>query len=335
MLSPSTIDSINFLAKQINIYFGLFILILGIIGGLINIIIFTTLKTFRKTSCAFYLSMASIFNVGELISGAFTTILNIGFDIDPTELSYLCKIRMFLVQWFGLLSVTSMCLASIDQFLLVKYQYLTSLKLAISFITIACLIWSIHGIFFVLFWNSIDGVCSITNITFDMYITYFHFPILLGFLPLTIMILCSFPAFINARKLASRQINIIRLSCDRQLTAMTLSQIAFIVITTIPFITTYIFLLNMKSTDKEYNARMYLVHTITTYVYYTTYANSFYIYCFVSKRFRKQFIYVLINVHLQRYNQQRNRLNNNQVQPTKVGTSIEQIPKKNDEIALY
>ncbi|CAF4445570.1 unnamed protein product [Adineta steineri] len=108
-----------------------------------------------------------------------------------------------------------------------------------------------------------------------MYITYFHFPILLGFLPLTIMILCSFPAFINARKLASRQINIIRLSCDRQLTAMTLSQIAFIVITTIPFITNYIFLLNMKSTDKESNARMYLVHTITTYVYYTTYAVGF------------------------------------------------------------
>ncbi|CAF4098614.1 unnamed protein product [Rotaria sp. Silwood1] len=40
-----------------------------------------------------------------------------------------------------------------------------------------------------------------------------------------------------------------------------------------------------------------------------------YIYCCVSKRFRNQLAYVLIDIHLKRWRQWINRLNNNQVVP--------------------
>jgi len=59
------------------------------------------------------------------------------------------------------------------------------------------------------------------------------------------MVTFSFPTFINVRTLASRQMNIIRLSCDRQLTAMALIQVTFI--------NEYICALNIQSTDTKHS----------------------------------------------------------------------------------
>ncbi len=95
------------------------------------------------------------------------------------------------------------------------------------------------------FRDSIDSVCTTINTVFELYITYFHFPVLVGLLPLTIMIIFSFPTFLNVRTLASRQMNIIRLSRDRQLTAMALIHVIFI--------NEYICGLNIQSTDTKYS----------------------------------------------------------------------------------
>jgi hypothetical protein len=93
------------------------------------------------------------------------------------------------------------------------------------------------------FRDSIDSVCTTINTVFELFINYFHFPVLVGLLPLTIMVRFSFPTFLNVRTLASRQMNIMRLSRDRQLTAMTLIQVTFI--------NEYICGLNIQSTDMK------------------------------------------------------------------------------------
>ncbi len=79
-----------------NIYVGLFIFITGVIGGLLNIIIFTSLKTFRETSCGFYLTVTSVFNVGQAIFALTTRILDSGFSINLTNLPWSCKLLTFL-----------------------------------------------------------------------------------------------------------------------------------------------------------------------------------------------------------------------------------------------
>ncbi len=53
----STIDLLKSATLNINIYFGLFICITDIFGALLNIIVFTTLRTFRQTTCATYLTL--------------------------------------------------------------------------------------------------------------------------------------------------------------------------------------------------------------------------------------------------------------------------------------
>jgi uncharacterized Tic20 family protein len=80
--------------------------------------------------------------------------------------------------------------------------------------------------------------------------------------------------FISARTLVSRQINIVRISRDRQLTAMTLVYAIFVVITTLPFVIFYTCSLNYTYTNAEQIARNNLNFTITVLIYYLNYAVS-------------------------------------------------------------
>jgi len=88
----TTILILQFASQQITIYFGLIILVTGIIGGILNIIIFTTLKSFRQTTCAFFLNIASIVNVIQLLTTSFVFIIAEGFYID---LDYKKEIKFY------------------------------------------------------------------------------------------------------------------------------------------------------------------------------------------------------------------------------------------------
>ncbi len=101
-----------------------------------------------------------------------------------------------------------------------------------------------------------------------------HFPVFLGFLPLTTMTIFSLLAFYSIRSLISRQINIVRLSRDRQLTAMTLFHAVFVVITTLPYIIYFMYFLNQTSQDPEQIARNNLIYTITVLIDYASSAVS-------------------------------------------------------------
>ncbi|CAF3440419.1 unnamed protein product [Rotaria sp. Silwood1] len=62
-------ELLNIVAAYVSIYFGLVILVGGLIGNLLNILVFLSLKTFRENSCAFYLTTMSLLNIGQLLSG--------------------------------------------------------------------------------------------------------------------------------------------------------------------------------------------------------------------------------------------------------------------------
>ncbi|CAF4265848.1 unnamed protein product [Adineta steineri] len=126
----------------------------------------------------------------------------------------------------------------------------------------------------------------------------------------------SLLAFYNARTLISRQINIIRLSRDRQLTAMTLFHVVFVVITTLPYIIYFIYSLEQTTTNSEQIARNNLIYVILLLIFYLSFAGSFYIYSCVSKRFRQQFIFVISNACIKQCQQWMNKRNTNQIVPS-------------------
>ncbi|UJR25966.1 hypothetical protein I4U23_007314 [Adineta vaga] len=327
MSSSSTVQQLNFVIQQLNIYVAIIIFTTGIIGGLLNIIIFTSLKTFRQTSCGFYLTTTSLFNIGQALFALSTRILDSGFAINLTNVSWSCKLRTFLSQSCVLLSLTSMSLATIDQFVsMTSYRHWSSLRTARRHVLISCCVWCCHGIFAILYWDTPSGICTTaSNSSYRRYLSYFYTPVLLGCLPIVIMLTFSLLAFFHIRTLASRRVNIVRLSHERQLTAMALFQVAFIVFASVPYTTFTIYDLNTSNTDPENVAQHRLISTVCVLLYYEQFASSFYIFCCVSKRFRKQLVFVLFTNHTAWLRKVCKKTKTNQITPdmesTRVGNS--------------
>jgi hypothetical protein len=85
----------------------------------------------------------------------------------------------------------------------------------------------------------------------------------MGCLPISIMIIFGLLAFRNIRTLTSRQVNFVRLSRDRQLTAMALSQIVVQLITSVPYIIVNIYSQNTTTNDSVLAARNQLLVSVT------------------------------------------------------------------------
>jgi hypothetical protein len=158
----SFISSLVSAGKQVTIYGGIIILISGVIGGLFNGIVFLSLRTFRQSSCAFYLTIMSIVNVGQLLTVVLSrTMLNIyGSDGTGTSLLY-CKCRFYLSVVYILTSLACYCLATIDQYCATcsrsYLQQLCNIKLARRLVAIFIFIWMLHGIPFLLLYEHIPS----------------------------------------------------------------------------------------------------------------------------------------------------------------------------------
>ena len=138
MSSATIIDTLTNVTNKLIIYFGLFIIITGMFGQTCNVIVFTTLKTFRETTCAFYLTVVSVANFGQALPVLFRVLTTL--NVTPSNLGLFCKFRLFFGQFGGLVSLTSMCLTTIDQFLsMTKYRHWNSMSLARVQITFTCI----------------------------------------------------------------------------------------------------------------------------------------------------------------------------------------------------
>jgi hypothetical protein len=272
MSSSTYLDDLRFAIQQINIYVGLFVFITGIFGEIFNIIIFSTLKIFRQTTCSFYLITASIINIDVLIS-VFLRIIYDGFNLGLPYTPLYCKCWLFIAQYGVSMSLTSMCFAIIDQFIsMTKFKQWNQLRTAYCLVAVASVLWFIAAIFNFIYYDSNGSTCIMTNTIYATYYAYVHSAVLIGFLPLTIMIIFSVLAFFKIRTTASRQINIVRLSRDRQLTAMTLFHVLYIIITSIVFLTFTVYSFVISTTNEIEIARDQFISATTLLFYYTNFS---------------------------------------------------------------
>ncbi|CAF3893902.1 unnamed protein product [Adineta steineri] len=112
-----TITRLTILSRRINIYFASPILILGTIGNLINILVFSR-RSFRKCPCSIYFRWASIMSLLALYSGLISRLLS-GYYLDlTTSNNILCKLRFYF--YYGSVSLLSWFLvfASFDRYLI-------------------------------------------------------------------------------------------------------------------------------------------------------------------------------------------------------------------------
>ena len=282
MSSVSTAQLLLQISQQFVVYFSSILLLPDFIGNICIVIVFFHVKSFRRNQCAFYIIVGSIADFLFLLVILPFHIIQNTSGYDPLRLSLAwCKISYAIISIFSLLSFSVVCFAAIDQYLSTHYnpwlRQFSTLKLAHRLVYSAVVILSLYGIPFLIFFDiQSPGGCGIYNAGFSRYFSLVHFCVLSGVLPNTIAGFSAALAYLNVRRIVRRQIPIARRRLDRQLTAMILIRVVFLVVTTVPFVIDRIYIYNrtISPNDSLRLAVEQLLFSITSSLFYVNSAVS-------------------------------------------------------------
>ncbi|CAF0952882.1 unnamed protein product [Adineta steineri] len=321
-MASSFIASLGVVKKEIVIYFVIPMFIMSIIGGCLSLIVFLSLKTFRQSSCAFYLTIKSAYDVGLTIESMLPFFMRWGFGMDWGLPSlFFCKTRNSMATVFSLGSMTCLCLAVIDQYFStssrIHWQKWCNIKLAHRLTAIFTIIWILQGIPYVVFYNHIISpttnttACQITNEKFSEYLVYGYYFTISNLLPIISIIFGSM-AYHNARHLTHRTVPVVRRELDKQLTGMVLVEVLINFCTVLPFSIVYMLSnITAASSDPVFQAKISFASSITLMFSYLGRASPFYTYICVSQRFRQQLNFHLYDLYLNKYSKKYHHLYNN------------------------
>ncbi|CAF1173353.1 unnamed protein product [Adineta ricciae] len=325
-MCDSTAALLSMIAPLVTIYLGFPMLFLGFVGNLLTLLVFLSLETFRQSSCAFYLTMASFINTFHLFTGLLTFIVinGIGDSWLNASLIY-CKFRQYFTQVCIMTSMSCMCLATIDQFLAtqsnVRWYRFNNVKLAryIFLGLLLCLVFLLVP--YLIFYNHIISastgkvVCAITNAIFSKYNDFAQSLFVLIIIPMFIMTVFGLLAYRNVQNISYRTIPLVRRELEKQLTSMVLVQVFYNVPVMTPMlIATFYNGVAGSTLNACDRIKMGITINLCILWYYLFAVGAFYIYISVSKRFRQQLIYVLFNMLWEQF---RRRFKHNLVEPQK------------------
>ncbi|CAF4158297.1 unnamed protein product [Adineta steineri] len=289
-------------ARKYSLYSGTVICSLGIVGNIINVLVFTQLKPFRNNRYAFYLTVESISNICYLLFSLTIYILISIYGNDGTGSSLIwCKLRYTTAQTFVLITFTMICCTAADEYFSTNYlynlRYICTLKLSRYLTFVFICIWITHSVIQTFFYNIVPSLgCAIANDIYLRYATYFTYPVLTGLLPIVISLLFSLFAYQNVRRLVRRQIPVARRRLDRQITAMCFIRVIAFVCLAAPYCCYRIYAVNnpvSRGKPLEFAIRQ-LVHVIFASVASLNFGISFYLFIISSSHFRRQVKFVLV-----------------------------------------
>lgn len=250
-----TAQQILFISHQYTIYVTLFLLIGGIIGNILNLLIFTTSKIFRGNQCVLLLIIVSIVDNGQIIITLSSRILTDAFGVDPAQRSLIwCRLRAYIAQALTLISNSTICFLAFDQFLSTSYKFylknFSTLKLTRRYLSITICFSLIDGIPLVIYLDlhPIRG-CNIYNAIYVSYYTYFYFIGLIAIIPALISSIFSLLAFYNIDHIIRRQISVTRRQLDQQFTIMALLRTICFISLSLPYIIYRIYSIKESTAD--------------------------------------------------------------------------------------
>ncbi|UJR18287.1 hypothetical protein I4U23_005190 [Adineta vaga] len=312
-------SSTTSIISSITIYSGLPIFICGSIGNLLNLLL---LWSTRRNSCGFLFLVSSIVNSIVLFYGLFTRILSVGFGVDWSQTNLIwCKTRVGLIQSSTLISLSCICLASIDRFLLTcrqeKYRKLSRLSTARWATAISTFIWISHSVphfvYYQLLPSSLNSTTTsytcviLSNTFYTNYRIYFVLVVFYGLTPITVL---SVMGILTYRNMNMLQLDRQRHAVQRQLTLMLLVQIPIIIVSVLPFtiFTEYLTITATTIKSADQIARENIINNIVNPLFYVTFACPFFVFYISSPTFKKE-AKVLLSC------QRREKMTINRVQP--------------------
>jgi hypothetical protein len=316
------INTLEWLILDINRYICPIIFIFGILGNILNLIIFTR-QTFLKQSCSLYFLCISLNNLAMYLIGLTTRIIDDGFNLNLVynNSTIYCKLRNYLVYTLFANSSWLLVFASLDRYFAINQstlqrQFYCSYRMAFKLITltiIICLLAHIHMLIFYDYYLTLDSygrltlTCTTNSLTYDLFYAFFIL-IFYSLLPPLLMSIISLLTIKKFRQ-SRRQINpvmiftlsrIMKTRRDtNQLIKVLSLQIFLLILFTIPHSIYWLYIAftsvensNKSNLQKEYEK---LALNIVRILLYINYGSSFYIRMIISKTFRQEFIKFLRN----------------------------------------
>jgi hypothetical protein len=289
IMSSSYSTYIGSVVHSLVLYMGMSTTVVGVLGNILNILVFLSLKIFRESSCAFYLNLMSFVNIGQLITGQLSRVMITGFYLDWTKTSlFYCKFRPFGLQAFTFISLTCLCLATLDQFFAtcarVYWHRWNNIQFAHRFGAMTVVFWILYCIPYLIFYDqtvspSTDAIdCGYSNMNFRQYHAYMNSLILSGGLPLVITVTFGSLAYRNVRQIAYRTIPLVRRELDKQLTNMVLIQIIVSFFVLLPYFAGGVIpLVTNDNNSLSKTPQFSLAINICACIYYLHFAVSIYL----------------------------------------------------------
>ncbi|CAF0876396.1 unnamed protein product [Adineta ricciae] len=309
MSTPETLDNIS---RQLNIYVGTCMFILGIIGCVWNILVFRH-YSFRLSSCCIYMIFGSFASLVQLLFGLLPRILSDGFlfDRNSTNIAW-CKIRSYVASCASLIALYCFVWSGIDRFFStcqqIKWRYLTSVSIAKQICLLTIILWMIFNIPTLIYTRPLatTGTCASSSFIWSQISVYCLNLLCYGTFPWLLTSIFGILTLKNLRRVHQQRINpfpipkLVRTTyLDHQLISMVLLQILLSMMSSTPFCIRIIYdnLTQTVVKTKYRRAQEDLCMQIVYLMFYLNYVSMFYVNYISSTVFRRLSKKVLTNLY--------------------------------------
>ncbi|CAF1074318.1 unnamed protein product [Adineta steineri] len=305
------IRQIQLSIQYIALTFGFPILILGIIGNILNIIVFLHKASYKHNASSFYMLVKSFFDLNVLVISLAGDIIIDGFHANALTSENWCKFRVPLVYINSLCSSSCLCLQAIDSYMCssrnATIRQYSTIKKARYLIVGFLFVWICNECpyYFMKSANIIPNLtCQTSNTIYRTYRSYFTILVLNIIVPVTIITLFGYLTYKNMHTLnTDGQYRLSTLT--KQTIRMALYEIIIVLLFKCPFGIAQIYLVSTANIVKDvYRQTQEQFITLFFYFYvYNANAVPFFCYFAASKSFRKQVIDTIKRI---RFNQRTN-----------------------------
>jgi hypothetical protein len=300
-------DEITIIAHKLIITVGIIMYVFGLIGNVLNICVFTiwcrsqkhgneTNPNHNRTSNGpLYLLTSSCANFIQIVYPLLTRIIFDGFQNPktPGNVIFTCKLRYYVLHTSDFISLTCICLATFDRYLITSreahFRQLARTKHQTKqIIFLIILLVGIHSIPVSIYYEvSVYGDCMISS---PIYLYYYLFVIqifLHGIYP--IFFLSIFGGLTYKQLKMVQQTNIqMNFHMDKQLSRMLLLLCLAILISSVPYCIQNIYSVIFKEFNEQLLSKALLFYYISAILFFTNSVLSFYIFFLSTRNFRQQ-----------------------------------------------
>jgi hypothetical protein len=292
-------DRLDLISQKLMIIIGIIMYIFGSIGNVLNICVFyqwscskKASKNVRTSNSALYLLVSSLSNLIIILYPLLTRIIFDGYQYSVTKQTVfiLCKFRYYILHTFDLISLTCICMAIFDRYLIssreVRLRQMSTVKKRTKQIILSIIIiYSFHSIPIGLYFDvSNNGRCFIISTKYLYYYLWVFQIFLHSIIPIIFLTIFGLLTFKELKKINQIKRHGI-LNSDKQLSRMLLLISIAIVLSSIPYCIEHIYYVMISN---HRSSVIYLYHIISSILFYINPVMSFYIFYISTPNFRRQ-----------------------------------------------